>query len=133
MNRTCKQINALMLLLFLVLLLPVSKILCERNFNEYEELVFGQSCALTGPSAALGTQLTLGIKAAFNEINLLGGVFGGKKLKLITIDDYYEPGPALNNTIQLLQNPDLFSLIGYMGTPTTTVSGVVNLRLVLSN
>src|SRR3989338_1179265 len=61
-----------------------------------------------------------GVSAAFKEINEMnGGVWGGKKLRLFTLDDGYEPARTVNNTIQLLNNNTIFALIGYIGTPTS--------------
>ncbi|EFC41354.1 predicted protein [Naegleria gruberi] len=61
-----------------------------------------------------------GVQAAFKEINEnSGGVWGGKKLRLITLDDGYEPARTVNNTIQLINNNTIFGLIGYMGTGTS--------------
>ena len=57
----------------------------------------------------------LGIQAAFKEINELGGVWGGKKLKLYSVDDGYEPARCVNNTIDLLNNKTIFGFIGFMG------------------
>jgi branched-chain amino acid transport system substrate-binding protein len=115
------RIRLLVVVLLIITLVSSS----ERNFNNDDTILFGQSCALTGASSALGTQMHLGVLAAFNEINMLGGVFGGKKLKLESYDDYYEPVPARNNTLQLLARDDIFGLIGYVGTPTSVVCNTI--------
>lgn len=44
-----------------------------------------------------------------------GGVWGGKKLRLFTLDDGYDPPMTLNNTLALINNNTIFGLIGYMG------------------
>ncbi len=83
-----------------------------------DRILFGQSAALSGPAAALGQGMRLGIQAAFAEINRQGGVHG-RRLELVSLDDGYEPEAALTNTRQLLQEENVFALIGPVGTPTS--------------
>lgn len=83
-----------------------------------DRVLFGQSAALSGPAAALGQGMRLGIQAAFAEINRRGGVHG-RSLELLSLDDGYEPEAALANTRQLLQEENVFALIGPVGTPTS--------------
>ncbi len=82
------------------------------------EIKFGQSAALTGPSAALGKGMQLGILAAFNEVNQAGGI-NGRQLTLKTLDDHYEPFFGFFFTNQLVNRDRVFGLIGSVGTPTT--------------
>ena len=82
------------------------------------EVQFGQSAALTGPSSALGQGMKIGIEAAFKEANDAGGVHG-RELKLKTLDDSYEPDPAFANTLKLIEEEQVFGLIGAVGTPTS--------------
>ena len=83
-----------------------------------DRILFGQSAALSGPAAALGQGMRLGIQAAFDEINRQGGVHG-RRLELVSLDDGYEPEAALANTRELLQEEQVFALIGPVGTPTS--------------
>ena len=83
-----------------------------------EDIVFGQSAALTGPARHLGIQMREGILAAFRSVNQAGGVFG-RKLKLISLDDAYEPEKTVKNTRDLIQKHQVFALIGGVGTPTS--------------
>ena len=80
-----------------------------------DTITFGQSAALTGPSAALGQGMKLGIEAAFKEA---GGV-GGRELQLTTKDDGYESDRAFTATRQLIDDEQVFALIGAVGTPTS--------------
>lgn len=82
------------------------------------EVKFGQSAALTGPSAALGQGMKLGIEAAFKEANDAGGIHG-RMLKLEPLDDQYETDPAFDNTRKLIEEEQVFALIGAVGTPTS--------------
>ena len=85
-----------------------------------DRILFGQSAALTGPAADLGTGVRLGIQAAFREANARGGVHG-RRLELRTLDDAYEPEKAIDNTRALIEDGDdpVFALIGAVGTPTS--------------
>ena len=83
-----------------------------------DEVHFGQSCALDGPAKALGEGMRLGILAAFDEVNRGGGVHG-RRLRLTTLDDRYEPVEAIANTRRLIEEEKVFGLIGMVGTPTS--------------
>lgn len=95
-----------------------------------DKLLFGQSAALEGPAAALGQGMRLGLLAAFAEANAKGGV-SGRQLELLSKDDGYEPERAIVNTTALIEQDQVFALIGSVGTPTskaaqpiTTAAGV---------
>ncbi|MCE2469818.1 MAG: ABC transporter substrate-binding protein [Dehalococcoidia bacterium] len=83
-----------------------------------DRILFGQSAAFTGPAAELGQNMRLGIEAAFNEANERGGVHG-RRLELTSLDDAYEPEAAIANTAALLEQEQVFALIGAVGTPTS--------------
>lgn len=83
-----------------------------------DTIVFGQAAALKGPAAALGTGMKAGIEAAFAEANKKGGVHG-RKLKLISRDDGYEPDKSIAATKALIEQDKVFAIIGPVGTPTS--------------
>ena len=83
-----------------------------------DRVVFGQSAAFSGPAQNLGSDMRLGIQAAFHEANEAGGVHG-RRLELETLDDGYESDAAFSNTQQLLYEQKVFALIGAVGTPTS--------------
>lgn len=83
-----------------------------------QRVLFGQSAALSGLAQELGLEMSLGINAAFHEVNSNGGV-AGRRLELITLDDTYEPELAIANTLQLIEDEQVFALIGEVGTPTS--------------
>ncbi len=86
-----------------------------------DQVVFGQAAALAGPAAALGTGMKAGLNAAFDEANKKGGVHG-RKLKLISIDDGYEPVKSIAATKKLIEEDKVFALIGSVGTPTSAAT-----------
>lgn len=89
-----------------------------------DRILFGQSAALEGPAAELGLEMRRGILAAFAEINDAGGI-DGRLLDLISYDDGYEPETAIANTVRLIDEDDVFALIGAVGTPTSMASAPI--------
>jgi ABC-type branched-subunit amino acid transport system substrate-binding protein len=80
-----------------------------------QDIVFGQSTVLNNSNFFVGEALAIGIKAAFLDANLKGGVLG-KNLELYTLDDSNEPAKTINNTLQFVSNSSVFAIIGYTGT-----------------
>jgi ABC-type branched-subunit amino acid transport system substrate-binding protein len=75
----------------------------------------------TGAATELGRQMKLGEETAFHVANEAGGVHG-RKLRLVTVDDGYEPertGPMMQ---QLYEKERVFGTIGNVGTPTAVVA-----------
>ncbi|MGH7287623.1 MAG: ABC transporter substrate-binding protein [Myxococcota bacterium] len=82
-------------------------------------IVLGMSAAFSGPSAALGSELHRGARAYFDALNERGGI-GGQPVVIRTLDDRYEPEPAVENTLRFLDDSDVVVLFNYVGTPTVT-------------
>lgn len=83
-----------------------------------DKIIVGQSAAFTGPADALGLGMRIGLQAAFAEANSTGGV-NGRMIELVTYDDGYEPEKAIANTRKLIDDDQVFALIGAVGTPTS--------------
>lgn len=81
-----------------------------------KEILIGSCSALEGPSHFLGTETVTGAKAYFDLINHAGGV-GGRKLKLISYDDSYDPAKTEACFNRLLEQK-VFALAFFVGTPT---------------
>ena len=81
------------------------------------EIRIGQSAVLSGPSANLGLEMKAGVEACFKAVNDRGGI-GGRMLRLLTLDDGYEPERCAANTAKLITGERAFALLGYVGTPT---------------
>jgi branched-chain amino acid transport system substrate-binding protein len=86
---------------------------------EAEDLALGMSAAFKGPSGALGSELYRGAMAYFEDVNRSGGVHG-RHIVIKAYDDGYNPGPAIENTVRLVEQDKVFLLFGYVGTPTVT-------------
>ena len=83
-----------------------------------DAVLFGQSAAFSGPAREQGIGMRLGIEAAFHEANQAGGVHG-RQLRLTALNDSYEIDFAFSNTQQLINQHQVFALIGSVGTPTS--------------
>ncbi len=83
-----------------------------------DSVLFGQSAAFEGPAQELGINMRLGIEAAFAEANANGGVHG-RRLELVSYNDSYEPEASIANTTRLIEEDNVFALIGEVGTPTS--------------
>jgi ABC-type branched-subunit amino acid transport system substrate-binding protein len=84
-----------------------------------DEIVIGMSAAFKGPAQGLGIELYRGSMAYIKEINKAGGVHG-RQIVMHFYDDGYNPTPAIENTIKLVEEDDVFLLFDYVGTPTVT-------------
>ena len=78
------------------------------------EIHLGSSVPLSGEAAIAGN-VARGIEAYFKYVNARGGVFG-RKIKFTYLDDGYDPGRAVNNTIRLVQQEQVFALFSSLGT-----------------
>jgi len=85
------------------------------------EIRFGISAPFTGPAKELGQHMKQGIEAAFNVANAGGGVYG-RQLRLVAVDDGYEPARTVATMIQLYEKDQVFGLVGNVGTPTAVVA-----------
>jgi branched-chain amino acid transport system substrate-binding protein len=81
-----------------------------------KQILIGSCAALEGPSHFLGTETVTGAKAYFDLINEEGGVHG-RKLKLISYDDSYDPAKT-EACFQRLMEQKVFALGFFVGTPT---------------
>ncbi|KNE71099.1 hypothetical protein AMAG_15348 [Allomyces macrogynus ATCC 38327] len=91
-------------------LLAITLLLVVSMHVARAELVFGSSADLSTASATLNRGVHDGIRAAFREINVAGGV-RGQNLTFISLDDGYNATRSLQNTLNLLQN---YSLVGIL-------------------
>ncbi len=88
------------------------------------EIVIGQTAALTGPLSKLTKVLRSGAQLAFDESNRQGGIWG-RKLQLISLDDQGNPEKAVNNCRTLIETRRAFAFFGCTGSATTTATAAV--------
>ncbi len=80
------------------------------------EIVIGQSCQLSGPLAALTSEVRQGASLYFDHVNASGGV-RGRKIRVVALDDAYDPKKAAENTRKLIDEDKVLALFQYAGTP----------------
>ncbi|HEY6252576.1 MAG TPA: ABC transporter substrate-binding protein, partial [Candidatus Angelobacter sp.] len=80
------------------------------------EILIGSCAALEGPSHFLGSETVTGAKAYFNLVNESGGV-DGRKLKLVSYDDSYDPAKT-EACFNRLMEQKVFAMAFFVGTPT---------------
>ena len=86
-----------------------------------DTILIGQSAALSGPAEQLGKEMKSGAEAYFDVVNKSGGI-NGRKIKLVSVDDGYEPDKAAANTKKLIEADKVLALFGYVGTPTSNAA-----------
>lgn len=92
-----------------------------ENGVTQNEIVIGMSNALSGPASGLGTGLKAGATAYIDMVNAAGGV-NGRKIRLISYDDGYEPERTVVMTRKLVNQDKVFALFGFVGTPTSAAA-----------
>ena len=85
------------------------------------EIVFGMSAPFSGPAKELGRGMKTGIDLAFASANEAGGV-NGRKLRLVALDDGYEPERTRAVMKDLADTRNVFGFIGNVGPPTAEVA-----------
>lgn len=108
-------------LLLTGLMLLLSTLVHAETGVSGKSILIGQSAALSGPAQQLGTEMRDGAQAYFDHVNAQGGV-AGRQIVLKTLDDGYEADRATSNTKQLIDVEGVFSLFGYVGTPTSNAA-----------
>ena len=96
--------------------LPFSAALATDGITA-SEIRIGMVNVQSGPAAGLGKGMRSGAEAVFKAVNAKGGV-NGRKINLIVGDDGYEPDKAVDETLKMIEQQKVFSLFGYVGTPT---------------
>ena len=81
------------------------------------EVKIGMVNVQTGPASGLGKGMRQGAEAVFKAVNGKGGVHG-RQINLLVGDDGYEPDKAIDETLKMIEQQKVFSLFGYVGTPT---------------
>ncbi|MCR6477251.1 ABC transporter substrate-binding protein [Variovorax sp. ZS18.2.2] len=82
------------------------------------EILIGQSCQLSGPLAPLTRELQEGAAWCFEQVNARGGVHG-RQVRVVALDDAYDPQRTADNVRQLIEKQGVFALFNLAGTPTT--------------
>jgi ABC-type branched-subunit amino acid transport system substrate-binding protein len=80
-------------------------------------ITVGNTAAVTGYFAAVGVPFNDAIRAVFKEINDAGGI-GGRTIEFISYDDQFNAELGVTYTETLVEEDEVFALVGHFGTPT---------------
>jgi len=98
-------------------LFPLAGARAEVGVSQ-DAVLLGQSVVLSGPQAENGVNYTNGIKLHLDLVNAAGGIHG-RRIRIKTLDDAYDPKKTAANTQQLVDAEKAFALFGYTGTGST--------------
>ena len=82
------------------------------------DILIGQTTAVSGPVAASVGETLAGVHLYLDHINAKGGVHG-ERIKLITLDDKFEPKLAGENARRLIEDDNVAALFMSRATPHT--------------
>ena len=98
-------------------LLTVASLNCVAEIGVTDRtILIGRTAGITGPVASAALELGDGAKAYFDTINSQGGIHG-RQIKLITMDDKFDPKLAAANAETLIKKDKVFALFLTRGTP----------------
>ncbi|MET0386720.1 MAG: ABC transporter substrate-binding protein [Polyangiales bacterium] len=90
-----------------------------------DEIVLGQTMPYSGPASAYGT-IGKAETAYFKKINDEGGI-GGKKIKLISVDDGYSPPKTVEQVRKLVEEDHVVAVFQPLGTaPNSAIQKYLN-------
>ena len=85
-----------------------------------QDIAIGRSLPLTGPLMTYGVAKKVGGDAYIERINREGGV-RGRKIRLITQDDRYDPAETLKN-IRAFDGDKVIAVLGLLGVPSVAAA-----------
>jgi len=96
---------------------PVPKV---RGVSD-DEIRLGMVAAFSGSNKERGRAMKLGWEAALAAVNEAGGIHG-RKLRLLALDDGYDPARTVPAMKQLVEGEGVFAFVGNVGTATAAVA-----------
>jgi branched-chain amino acid transport system substrate-binding protein len=84
------------------------------------QITIGTTTPLSGP-ASFYAPVSKGAAAYYAYVNAHGGV-NGRKIKYVVYDDAYDPAKAVPLTHQLVEQDQVFAVVGQLGTPINTAT-----------
>ena len=82
-----------------------------------DKIYIGNTAPTTGAFSTVGVPFNIGLNAALKVYNDKGG-FNGKTVELINYDDEFTAEKGLTLTKKLVEEDQVFALVGHFGTPT---------------
>ena len=82
-----------------------------------DTIVIGTHQPLTGPASPGFRYVSTGARAVFDHINENGGVHG-RRIDYQVQDDSFDPAQTVESTRALVEEHEIFAMLGGLGTPT---------------
>jgi len=92
------------------------------------EIKLGQTVPYSGPASAFGT-IGRVQQAYFEKINAEGGI-NGRKVKLISVDDGFNPAKTVEQTRKLIEDDQVLAMFSSLGPGAVAVKKYVNQKQV---
>lgn len=92
------------------------------------DITLGLSGPFSGPSKELGRGIQIGIETYLDHVNETAGGIHGRKLKLLALDDRYDPKRCADTMQDMIERRPVFAFVGNVGTPTAEVALPLVLR-----
>lgn len=106
----------LIMILWVGLCLICTKSTLAQEMHSKDEIILGQSASFSGSFLEQAAAYRDGALLYFDELNRRGGVHG-RKVRLVSLDDKYNPELAVANTKKLIEEYNATALIHYTWTP----------------
>ena len=105
----------------LVTVAGLNPVQAQKNYDTGatdKEIKIGHIGPYSGPASAYGT-IGKSISAYIDKVNAEGGV-NGRKLKLITLDDAYNPSKTVEQARKLVEEEEVLVVFNPLGTPSNS-------------
>ena len=89
----------------------------EEGVND-DSILIGRTIGITGIIAGPVKEMNEGANAYIAQVNREGGVYG-RQIRILTLDDKFDPRLAAANAEALIKNDHVFALFQCRGTPHT--------------
>lgn len=86
-----------------------------------DTVTVGNTVATSGNLAFVGVPFRTAMEAYFDMVNDAGGV-NGRTIEYIQYDDEFNAANGLSLTQQLVEDDEVFALVGHFGTPTVSAT-----------
>ncbi|MBU1093219.1 MAG: InlB B-repeat-containing protein [Firmicutes bacterium] len=113
---------------FIFDLMPSSDIILYAKWAESfvqgvtdTQILVGNTAATSSYFAVIGVPFNAGIEAYFFQINQAGGI-NGRTISFIHYDDAYDSTLGMTYTQKLVEEDQVFALVGHFGTPTVSAT-----------
>lgn len=95
----------------------VNPVYAQHSAGDKTPIIIGQTTSLAGPAALFAKPVSDALRATIDAFNRSGGI-GGRHIRLMVMDDGFDPARAVDNAKHLLDGGAI-ALVGPNGAPAT--------------